>query len=187
MLRSKRQNRTPQRRHFPTCRATLSAKRREGKILPRCARANAKRLAQRLHRRTLGGRLHPTDEPPPHRLEYEQRKRGNHKIYRRRNHKDPMPMTTIVLEEAGQRHNPGCCAFRGVEQPGISCGVFRAKVSRPDLNRRVRHRLRDLAEQLPIEVCYIFAEIGRPRRCSLRSVLKFRRKRDMLSLTRKTR
>ena len=67
------------------------------------------------------------DEPPPHRLEYEQRKRGNHKIHRRRNHKDPMPMTTIVLEEAGQRHNPGCCAFRGVEQPGISCGVFRAE------------------------------------------------------------
>ena len=33
----------------------------------------------------------------------------------------------------------------------------------------------------------LFAEIGRPRRCSLRSVSKFRGKRDTLSLTRKTR
>jgi hypothetical protein len=50
----------------------------------------------------------------------------------------------------------------------------------------LRHRLRNSAKHLPIEVCYI-AESGRARRCSLRSVLKFKGKRDTLSLTRKTR
>ena len=68
-----------------------------------------------------------------------------------------MPVAAVVLQHAGERHDPSRRAFRRVEQPGIGRGVFRAV----GVGTGRREQTEDFAPGKEHEPCHEDEHVGR--------------------------